>query len=112
MKYTYTSIYGFYVQQSNKKNGRNWYRNNVRAIWWNGGWFIGPSKHAGSKGGYGFANPNGACVPKSFQDMRKWKDEKIKPSEIKVRCGFRPTGMCALCSLGINITIWTKNAKD
>ena len=68
MEYTVTSIYGFYVQQNNKTNGRDWYRNIARpiAIWWNDDdvWFIGKTTSLGKTQGFAYLRKDGSCLPK------------------------------------------------
>ena len=100
MEHTRNSIYGFYVQQNNKTNGRNWYRNDARAIWWNGigDWFIGPTNVSGDDLGYAYLRKDGSCLPKISDNSWKiwngiWNDAG---KNLNVRCGFQPiSGRCA-----------------
>ena len=103
MEYTVESIYGSYVQQNNKTNGRNWYRNDARAIWWDGNndWFIGNihnNDRLGGNAGYASLKKDGACLPKiSNTNWRLWDgiswDDAGK--KINVHCGFQTSGRCA-----------------
>ena len=103
MEYTVDSIYGSYVQQNNKTNGRNWYRNDARAIWWDGvdKWWIGQTKWVDDNdGGYAYLKKDGSCLPKisdtnwELWNGKSWDD--AGKNYLKIRCGFRPTpGRCA-----------------
>ena len=106
VEYTYTSIYGFYVQQNNKTNGRNWYRNDGRSIWWDGddGWKLGKTIEKGSSSGFARLDNDGKCLtkipnqnwrlgPSSHPDYSDWYDAGNK---VKVRCGYKPKGKWAL----------------
>jgi len=52
----YGSINGSYLLQPNKTNGRNWYMNGNRAIWWDGDddWWIGSLGGLGQERGYAY----------------------------------------------------------
>ena len=109
MEHTYCSIYGFYIKQNNKTNGRNWYRNDARSIWWDGDeWRIGTTNGVGGTAGYAYLKKDGSCLPKisdtswKLYDGKKWDDAGKK---LNVRCGFRPTGRWAFCNIGMNVTI-------
>ena len=102
MEYTVESIYGSYVQQNNKTNGRNWYRNDARAIWWDGNddWFIGNTDELSEARGYARLKKDGSCLPKisdtnwELWNGKSWDD--AGKNYLKIRCGFRPTsGRCA-----------------
>ena len=110
VEYTYRSIYGFYIKQNNKTNGRNWYRNDARSIWWDGidDWWIGLTDALGEARGYAYLKKDGSCLPEisdtswKLYDGKKWDDAGKK---LNVRCGFRPTGRWAFCNIGMNVTI-------
>ena len=78
MEYTRNSIYGFYVQQNNKTNGRNWYRNDARAIWWDGNydWVIGTPNGLGETGGFAYLTKDGSCLSKISDTNWKLDDGK------------------------------------
>ena len=50
-EYTYADIYGYYVRQEDLVNGRAWYKNEDKSIWWDQGWFIGLTTGKGISGG-------------------------------------------------------------
>ena len=54
IEYSYTSIYGFYEIQYDLINGRFWYKNDGRSIWWDGidDWRLGLTDVKGSNRGY------------------------------------------------------------
>ena len=98
VEYTYTNIYGFYVKQSSQTNGRNWYKNNAKAIWWDGDddWWIGKTSSLGKSQGLAYLRKDGSCLPKISDTNWKlslgsgnWIDAGKK---LNVRCGFRLTG--------------------
>ena len=50
LEYTYESIYGYYVRQEDLINGRPWYKNDGRSIWWDGknnNWKLGSTTKKG-----------------------------------------------------------------
>ena len=102
VEYTHTSIYGFYVLQNNKTNGRNWYRNDVRSIWWDGNhrWVIGNTEDLGGEIGHVKLRKYESCFPEisdtnwelgpsSHPHYSDWYDAGNK---VKVRCGYKPKG--------------------
>ena len=97
----YTNIYGFYIQQNNKTNERNWYKNDARSIWWDGkdDWYIGDTNSLGKTSGYAELKKYGSCLPKISDTNWKLYDGKswnhAAKNDLKVRCGFRTTGRCA-----------------
>ena len=100
MEHTRNSIYGFYVQQNNKTNGRNWYRNDARSIWWDDefdNWKLGPTTSKASSSGYAKLDNDGSCLPKI--PNQNWKIFRIPEdpwisagNNVKVRCGYKPEG--------------------
>ena len=100
MEYSYSSIYGFYEKQDDLINGRTWYKNDGRSIWWDGidDWKLGKTIVKGSMKGYAYLENNGTC-PTNISNP-KWKIN-IGPDQpwldagdsFKIRCQFRPTGI-------------------
>ena len=97
MENSYESIYDYYVRQEDLINGRSWYKNDARSIWWSDEWIIGPTSKKGGRIGARSAKlyNDGRCLPK-IPDQ-KWK-LWIAPNwydagnKVKVRCGFKPIG--------------------
>ena len=103
MEYTFTSIYGYYYRQENLFNGRSWYKNDGRSIWWDGEenyWMLGQTTDKGGLDGYAYLDNDGRCLPKipnqkwklgpsSHPDHSDWYDAGNK---VKVRCGYKPKG--------------------
>ena len=98
-EYTYANIYGYYVRQEDLINGRAWYKNEGRSIWWDGidTWYIGWTTNKGSKLGYAKMRNNGSCLsknsylwkfdPSSHPDHSDWY---YAGRNVKIRCGYRP----------------------
>ena len=91
--YTGKSIYGVYLRQTNKTNGRYWYRNDARSIWWDGNdyWYIGRTDDLGRREGYAQLKKDWSCLPE-ISDINwefnsglsaLWVDAGKK---LKVRC--------------------------
>ena len=96
LEYTLNSIYGYYVRQEDLINGRPWYKNDGRSIWWDGKndvWRLGQTTKKGSNYGYAYLDNDGRCLPKI--PNQKWK---VVPgfidsgNKVKVRCGYKPKG--------------------
>ena len=103
LEYTFESIYGYYVRQEDLINGRPWYKNDAKSIWWyelSGDWELGRTIDKGSKYAVTYLHDNGECLPNiSYQ---KWKlgnadltftDAK---NQVQIRCGYRPKGIDAI----------------
>ena len=99
LEYTYESIYGYYVRQDNLINGRPWYKNGGKSIWWNvkyANWMLGKTTDKGGSGGYAYLSNNGRCLPKI--PNQEWKitldGSNLNDAEnkVKVRCGYKPKG--------------------
>ena len=107
MEYTYESVYGYYVRQEDLINGRPWYKNDGRSIWWDGknnSWNLGHTTDKGSSKALAKLDNDGRCLPKipnqnwklganSHPDHSDWYDAGNK---VKVRCGYKPKGKWAL----------------
>ena len=65
-EYTYDNIYGYYVRQEDLVNGREWYKNEDKSIWWDGtdDWMIGLTTEKGGTSGYASLRNDGSCLPK------------------------------------------------
>ena len=100
LEYTQSSIYGYYVRQQYLINGRPWYKNDGRSIWWDDkfdNWKLGITTEKGSSNSYAFLDNDGKCLPKI--PNQKWKivldglSFSDAPENIlKVRCGYKPKG--------------------
>ena len=98
LKYTFRSIYGYYVRQEDLINGRSWYKNDGRSIWWDGknnNWKLGSTTKKGSSSGFAKLDNDGRCLPKI--PNQNWKifheDTWISAgNNVKVRCGYKPEG--------------------
>ena len=98
LKYTYASIYGYYVRQEDLIHGRPWYKNDYSSIWWDdegNDWNLG--KNAGSNGPlFAYMDNHGRC-PAKISDQ-KWKlfdgsnFNDAQSQDVKVRCGYKPQG--------------------
>ena len=97
-EYTYANIYGYYVRQEDLINGRAWYKNEGRSIWWdeNQGWGIGPTTNKGSILGAAYLRNNGSCLPKISNPewiMLNGSSWHLAGSQdMKTQCGYKPTG--------------------
>ena len=95
-EYTYANIYGYYVRQEDLINGRAWYKNEGRSIWWDGtDWMIGKTTEKGSTRGYAYLKNDGRCLPKISNPKWQlyngsWNDAGSQ--DVKIQCGFKPTG--------------------
>ena len=89
------SIYGYYVRQEDLINGKAWYKNDGKSIWWDGtdDWFIGQTTEKGTTRGYAYLKNNGSCLPKiSNQNWKLFDGSQYNDAgeRVKVRCGYRP----------------------
>ena len=97
LEYTSRSIYGYYVRQPDLINGRPWYKNDGRSIWWDGKndvWMIGDTTSKGSSITCAYLHNDRRCLPKIPNQNWKlfdgsWNDAGNK---VKVRCGYKPKG--------------------
>ena len=96
-EYTYANIYGYYVRQEDLINGRAWYKNEGRSIWWDGtdDWMIGLTTEKGGTSGYASLRNDGSCLPKISNPKwilwdGSWNDAGSQ--DVKIQCGFKPTG--------------------
>ena len=100
IEYTFTSIYGIYGKQTNKTNGKNWYKNGSRAIWrdGNGVWFIGDTERIGESRGYAQLRDDGSCRSDSkiwsLWNGASWDNAGKK---LNVRCSFWPKSGKCIC---------------
>ena len=97
LEYTHTSIYGFYVRQENLINGRPWYQNDARSIWWleTGSWALGITTAVGAPGGFAFLRNIEICLPKISNPQ--WSlfigSGNIEGGDnLLVQCRIRPEG--------------------
>ena len=94
-EYTYANIYGYYVRQEDLINGRAWYKNEGRSIWWDGtDWMIGKTTEKGSTRGYAYLKNDGRCLPKISNPKWQlyngsWNDAGSQ--DVKIRCGYNPS---------------------
>ena len=84
-------------------DGRPWYKNDDRSIWWydeGDRWMLGITTSKGSAKGYARLYNDERCLPKipnqkwklgpsSHPDHSDWYDAGNK---VKVRCGYKPKG--------------------
>ena len=95
---TYTNIYGYYVRQEDLINGRKWYKNVGKSIWWDGinDWWIGDTTDKGSELGYAYLRNYGSCLPDisdpkwRLWDGSSWNDAGSQ--DLQIQCGYKPTG--------------------
>ena len=79
-------------------NGRAWYKNKGRSIWWDGtdDWMIGKTTEKGGTPGYAYLRNDGSCLPKisnpkwkfgpsSHPDHSDWYDAG---TQVKIRCVY------------------------
>ena len=98
LEYTFTSIYGFFVRQENLINGRPWYQNDARSIWWieeTGSWVLGSTTGIGGNSGFAFLRNIEICLPKiSNQQWELWDGSNFIEAgdNLIVQCGIRPEG--------------------
>ena len=101
LEYTYESIYGYYVRQADLINGRPWYKNDGKSIWWDDDnrdyWNLGKTTEKGSSIGFAYLDNDGSCLPKI--PNQNWKIFRIPEdpwisagNNVKVRCGYKPEG--------------------
>ena len=100
LEYTYTSIYGYYVRQEDLINGRPWYKNDGRSIWWDDeydDWKLGKTTSKGTSNGLAYLDNDSICLPKI--PNQNWKIFRIPEdpwisagNNVKVRCGYKPEG--------------------
>ena len=67
MENSYESIYDYYVRQEDLINGRSWYKNDARSIWWNDksdNWSLGMTTSKGGTTSYAELDNDGRCLPK------------------------------------------------
>ena len=94
----YRLIYGYYVRQEDLINGRPWYKNDGRSIWWDGknnNWKLGSTTKKGSSSGFAKLDNDGRCLPKI--PNQNWKlgaysGWYVAGNNVKVRCGHKPKG--------------------
>ena len=98
MEYTHASIYGFFLRQDNLINGRPWYQNDVRSIWWAqeiGYWVLGNTIEGGGNEGFAFLLNDEICLPKiSNQQWELFDGSNLIEAgdNLIVQCGIRPEG--------------------
>ena len=100
LEYTYASIYGYHVRQEDLINGRPWYKNDDKSIWWddkNDNWSLGMTTSKGGTTSYAKLDNDGKCLPKI--PNQNWKIFRIPEdpwisagNNVKVRCGYKPEG--------------------
>ena len=98
-EYTFERIYGYYVRQEDLINGKVWYKNDGRSIWWEEiyGWWIGKTTEKGRGSGYAYLTNDGSCLPKISNPKWKLSDgtsfTDAGSQDVKIRCGYKPAGI-------------------
>ena len=97
-------MYGYYVRQEDLINGRPWYKNDGKSIWWDDKednvWRLGKTTSKGDSLSYAKLYNDGRCLskisnqkwklsPSSHPDHSDWYDAGNK---VKVRYGYKPKG--------------------
>ena len=79
-------------------NGRPWYKNDNRSVWWDDTdkyWRIGDTTNKGGYFSYAKLDNDGRCLPKipyqkwKLTDGSNWNDAGNK---VKIKCGYKPEG--------------------
>ena len=98
LEYTFTSIYGFFVRQENLINGRPWYLNGAKSIWWFEEfqfWVLGNTENRGQNLGFGFLRNVEICLPKISNQQGELYVGSVfieARDNLIVQCGNRPEG--------------------
>ena len=108
-EYTYGNIYGYYVRQEDLINGRAWYKNKGRSIWWDAtDWEIGKTTEKGSTRGYAYLKNDGSCLPKisnpkwKLWDGSSWNDAGSQ--DVKIQCGSNTGKECYISCIKQNFS--------
>ena len=98
LEYAIYSIYGFFVRQEDLIQGRPWYQNDARSIWWtqqDGFWVLGDTSEVGQLLGIAFLFDDEICLPKiSNQQWELFDGSNFieAGNNLIVQCGIRPEG--------------------